>query len=417
MKYFLYGMLIVGVALSLIAGIYSISGLTVIFKGAYFATILMATCMEMAKVSISVYLHIFWKKMNKLLLVYLTFALVILMIITSIGIYGYLSKSYLMSTDTSVSADKVSSFEMLVNIEREKIKTNSEVIASLQKTPVEERSSYHTSRVLSLSREIENASKKIESLNKEIMPEKTKISTMTMEVGPLKYVALIIFDSEGKEAIDKAVQILIVMLVCVFDPLAILLILASIQGLEIFRRDHMSFVKPKQDKPTIQPEDWVSEFVEAQETHDPIKEENKKVMEEILPSDTKSVIDKIQSYIPKIKTETTEVKNEKKKQKKESSPPLPPEAIQKVQEHEKLRFSDIGNFRDIQEIYEKFPVLKKASIQSAKVSIDRATGKLHWHDGIFFSGIFPNGGVVHDGVFKRQATILEDVEFKGGVRE
>lgn len=406
-------MLIVGVSLSLIAGIYSISGLTVIFKGAYFATILMATCMEMAKVSISVYLHVFWKKMNKLLLIYLTFALVILMIITSIGIYGYLSKSYLMSTDTSVSADKVSSFEMLVNIEREKIKTNSEVIASLQKTPVEERTTWHNSRVLSMSREIENASKKIEALNKEIMPEKTKISTMTMEVGPLKYVALIIFGSEGKEAIDKAVQILIVMLVCVFDPLAILLILASIQGLEIFRRDHMSFSKPKQDK-TIQPEDWVSEFVEAQENHDPIKEENKKVMEEIIPSDTKGIIERVQNFVD---TQANKSAEEPKKKRKDTSPPLPEQAQQKFEEHERLRFADIGNFKDVQEIYERYPVLKKASIQSAKVSIDRNSGKLHWHDGIFFAGIFPNGGVIHDGVFKKQVTFLDDVKWLGGTKE
>lgn len=235
-KIYLFFLLIVGIGISVIAGFFSISGLTTIFKGSEFSVLLMGTFLEIAKVNVSVYIHFFWKDISKALLGYLVIALFILMCITSLGIYGYLSKSFFSSTDTSSISTKVESMNISLEIEKSKVKTARDEIDYLNGIPREEKKSWHVYRVQKLSKDIDEYSKKIDSVNEKYITEKVKLNSLESEVGPLKYLAMIIYQDKSQDAIAKSVQIFIIFIVCVFDPLAILTILSAINGFEIVKK-------------------------------------------------------------------------------------------------------------------------------------------------------------------------------------
>jgi hypothetical protein len=234
-KIYLFFLLIVGIGISVIAGFFSISGLTTIFKGSEFSVLLMGTFLEIAKVNVSIYLHLFWKDIRKLLLSYLLIALIILMMITSLGIYGYLSKSFFTSTDTSSISTKVESMNVSLEIEKSKVKTARDEIDYLNNIPREEKKSWQVYRVQKLSKDIDGYSKRIDEINEKYITEKVKLNSLESEVGPLKYLAMVIYQDKSQDAIAKSVQIFIIFIVCVFDPLAILTILSAIGGFEILK--------------------------------------------------------------------------------------------------------------------------------------------------------------------------------------
>ena len=235
-KIYLFFLLIVGIGISVIAGFFSISGLTTIFKGSEFSVLLMGTFLEIAKVNVSVYIHFFWKDVSKALLSYLVIALFILMCITSLGIYGYLSKSFFSSTDTSSISTKVESMNISLEIEKSKVKTARDEIDYLNNIPREEKKNWHIYRVQKLSKDIDEYSKKIDTVNEKYITEKVKLNSLESEVGPLKYLAMILYQDKSQDAIAKSVQIFIIFIVCVFDPLAILTILSAINGFEIVKK-------------------------------------------------------------------------------------------------------------------------------------------------------------------------------------
>jgi hypothetical protein len=228
---FLYFIVFIGVFLSSIAGLYSISGLVIIFKGNIIATTLMAIALEISKVCISIYIHVFWKKANKLLLTYLTFALLVLMMITSAGVYSYLSKSYMTSTDTDVIYEKIKLVESQIEIEKEKIKNKQEEVKALRNYPLDKRDNGYYWKINGINGKITEYTTNIEKLTDSITPLRNKVLEINMEIGPLKYISLLLYQSEGKVAIDKSVQVFIGIVVIVFDPLAILLIFSGIHGL------------------------------------------------------------------------------------------------------------------------------------------------------------------------------------------
>ena len=237
---FLYFIVFIGIFLSSIAGLYSISGLVIIFKGNIIATTLMAVALEISKVCISIYIHVFWKKANKLLLFYLTFALLVLMMITSAGVYSYLSKSYMTSTDTDVIFERIKLVESQIDIEKEKIKNKQEEIKTLRNYPTENRDNGYYWRINGINAKITEYTSNIERMTDSITPLRNKVLEINMEIGPLKYISLFLYQSEGKAAIDKSVQVFIGIVVMVFDPLAILLIFSGIHGLH---KKHMEIEK------------------------------------------------------------------------------------------------------------------------------------------------------------------------------
>jgi hypothetical protein len=246
-KFFLVFLFLIGVVVSSIAGIFSVSGLTTVFKGATFSILLMGSSLEVAKVSVSIFLHLYHKKLNILLFSYLVIALIILMGITSLGVYGYLSKAFFNSTNTSGMVIAVKNIESKIEIQNSKIKNLRGEIDQLINLPSDEKKSWHTYRIQNLSKKIDDYSVDLEKYNNEYIEQRTKLNVLESEVGPLKYLAQFLY-GDSEDAIGKAVQILIICLVIVFDPLAILLIISAIKGYEILSEKPVEKSSPTMEK-------------------------------------------------------------------------------------------------------------------------------------------------------------------------
>ena len=245
---FLYFIVFIGIFLSSIAGLYSISGLVIIFKGNIIATTLMAIALEISKVCISIYIHIYWKKANRFLISYLGFALIVLMMITSAGVYSYLSKSYMTSTDTDVIYEKIKLIESQIDIEKEKIKNKQDEIKSLRNYPTENRDNSYYWKINAINAKITEYTTNVEKMTDSLTPLRNKVLEINMEIGPLKYISLLLYQSDGKVAIDKSVQVFIGIVVMVFDPLAILLIFSGIHGLHKRKIDLENLQKEIEEK-------------------------------------------------------------------------------------------------------------------------------------------------------------------------
>jgi hypothetical protein len=221
---------------------YSVYGLSQLFAGASVAVAIMASSLEFAKLVVASLLYQYWGELNRLLRLYLTIACVILMLITSGGIYGFLSgayqdtatKSELMDKHTLVLQTKQNRFAEQLKAEKELLLyytealSNPTMIQYIDKETgqlVTTTSSRQRKLMTSQLNEVKNnvymlndsiSAYDIKILNKEVSNESAR------ELGPLKYVA----KSLGIE-MDKVVNYFLLLIVFVFDPLAICLVIAA----------------------------------------------------------------------------------------------------------------------------------------------------------------------------------------------
>ena len=229
------------------AAVYSITGLSMLFAGASTAVMIMASSLEISKLVIASLLYQYWNKLNKILRIYLTIAAVILILITSAGIYGYLSSAYQKTADqTSIVDSRVASLETKkklyentrAGILQEK-QSLSELKGSLSKgstTQFTDRKGNLVVRSNNASiKQIENASKsddklssKLDIINDSIFSIESKIlevktnATATSELGPLKYLSAL-----TGVTMDRIINWYILVIIFVFDPLAIALVIAA----------------------------------------------------------------------------------------------------------------------------------------------------------------------------------------------
>lgn len=222
------GLVISATAVASLGAYFSVVGIGALFSGAMLAVCLMAGSLEFAKFTLAAYLHQIWHDLNKLYRTYLVFAVVVLSVITSMGIFGFLSEAY-------QSASMVLEAE---NIKLENIKTQQKLItaeiARLNKS-IDEIPANRISRRMKIRAEIEPA---IKELNKKFEDGETvytaanlKILDVKKKVGPLIYISQM-FNMN----IDVVVRYLVLTLVSVFDPLAICLVIAATQAIESRRQ-------------------------------------------------------------------------------------------------------------------------------------------------------------------------------------
>jgi hypothetical protein len=179
---------------------------------------------------------------------YLVFAVIMLMLITSMGIFGFLSKAH--SDQSLVSGDsqaKVSIFDEKINTAKDNIDANRKALKQMDEAvdqamgrstdekgadkAVSIRRSQAKERARLLS-EIDAEQKTIAQLNEEAAPLRAEFRKIEAEVGPIKYIAALIYgDSPDANVLEKAVRWVIILLVCVFDPLAIMMLLAATESL------------------------------------------------------------------------------------------------------------------------------------------------------------------------------------------
>jgi hypothetical protein len=202
--------------LSGIAGYYSILGLAAIFTGAFWPIVFMGSVLELSKLVTTSWLYRNWKTCPFLLRTYLTSAVVILMLITSMGIFGFLSKAHIDSTMDS-GANTV---EIKILTQQEKItKERLEYLLARAKDP-----STASNR---LDKQIQDTQKELTEINKKRLPLLKESNKLVAEVGPIKYVGDMIYGVDDDNAIDKAVRLVIMLIMVVFDPLAVLLLVAA----------------------------------------------------------------------------------------------------------------------------------------------------------------------------------------------
>jgi len=235
---------ITAIALSGVAAYYSIAGLMAIFAAAIIPILIMGSTLEVAKLVVASWLYRSWKTIPMLMKTYFVTALIVLMSLTSMGIFGYLSKAHL---DQEVPAgDAVAQLELI----DQKIITQKEIINASRKelsqldTQVDQAVSRNTSangneRSIQIRRtqlkdrerissDIGKAQAQIAKLSEERSPVASSVRKIEAEVGPIKYIAAMIYgDSTDKSSLESAVRIMIMLIVFVFDPLAVLMLIAA----------------------------------------------------------------------------------------------------------------------------------------------------------------------------------------------
>ena len=228
-----------GIILSIVSAYYAIVGLTIIFSAAFWPIIIMGSTLEVGKIITASYLYRNWSVIPFLMKSYFTVAVAILMFITSMGVFGFLSKAHI-DQDLS-SGDVQSKVEVLdsrIQRERERIASNVSALKQLDSAvnkiiaekDAEQGLRYRRNQEKerkSISSEIKDSQKNIDNFQTERLPLAKEIRVAEREVGPIRYVAELIYGESNKEILEKAVRFMIISLVLVLDPLALLLIVSA----------------------------------------------------------------------------------------------------------------------------------------------------------------------------------------------
>ena len=231
--------LLTALAISAVAAFYSIVGLMAIFSASALSIAVMGIVLEIGKLVTASWLYQNWKRVPFLLKSYLTIAVVILMFITSMGIFGYLSKAHIdQGSGTSELYVKVERLDNRIASERKIITRAEKQLSALDSAldkylelgavskGLKKREDQEQERN-ALIDNINNAQGRIDKLLDEKSEYKLQINSFEVEVGPLKYISALVYGDEALDYIDTAVRGVILILVFVFDPLAVLLIIAA----------------------------------------------------------------------------------------------------------------------------------------------------------------------------------------------
>ena len=207
--------------LSSVAAYYSIVGLTTIFMGAFFPIVIMGVALELAKLVTASWLYQHWKMASWLLRTYLIAAVLMLIMITSMGIFGFLAKSHIDSTQDN----KSNSTEIETIVAEEKI-TNTRLNYLLARAETLARSDNTEIASNRIEREIKETQKQLIKLNQiksSLLRDENKLIA---NIGPILYIAEM-FYTDPQTSVDKSVRLVIAAIMFVFDPLAVLLVIAG----------------------------------------------------------------------------------------------------------------------------------------------------------------------------------------------
>jgi len=266
------------ILLSGIAAYYSIVGLASIFTGAFWPVVFMGSVLEMSKLVTASWLYRNWKTCPILLKSYLSTAVVILMFITSMGIFGFLSKSHINST-IDLSANQA---DLIALNDQEKL-------ANDKLTYLLARAKDPSTASTKLDNQIQDVQRELRKIAKDRLPLVKESNSLSVEVGPIKYVAELVYGT-SKDSVDKAVRLVIMLIMSVFDPLAVLLLIAANISLKQ-RENEKLFESPKveyeQDDGPLS-EDQIQQ-VQQEEVHKDelpeLSESEQKILDELIETD------------------------------------------------------------------------------------------------------------------------------------
>jgi len=271
-----YLVLLVALAISGVAAWYSIAGLAAIFAAAKIPVIIMGSVLEVGKLVTASWLYQNWQRVPFLLKSYLTIAVVVLMFITSMGIFGFLSKAHI--DQTIVSGDNTLLIEQLdqrIAREQKRIDDTNVVVAQLDNAvqtlidydrirgddgAITVRESQKNERD-NLNNIIDSAYSVMGELQSDRLVLSKEQLSIEAEVGPIRYIAELVYDGDPSvDILADAVRYVILIIIFVFDPLAVLLLVAA----NISIKDAKSKITSKKVAAVVD-EEWIEEEVSVDE--------------------------------------------------------------------------------------------------------------------------------------------------------
>lgn len=271
------------IGLSAVAAYYSVIGLAEIFPGSFLPIIVMGSVLEVAKLVTVSWLYNNWNLTTRWMRYYFLIAVILLMGITSMGIFGYLSKAHIEHSSTiapqvakvQIYDEKIKALQTQIDRNNKNLNQYDEAVDQIMGRSKDEKGAEKANQVRKAQQKdreriaTENArlQKEIQSITEERLPLSLEVKKAESDLGPIKYVADVVYGTQDKDLIDKAVRLVIFVIIVVFDPLAVLLLIAANQTYR------------KQKKP----------------------KKNVKVIDVPAPSSVESFIDKKSQMVPKDK--------------------------------------------------------------------------------------------------------------------
>jgi hypothetical protein len=258
---FAYFTLFVALLIEVVGAYYSITGLAAIFSGAVIPILIMGGSLEIGKVTAAIWLKNNWHRASLQFKLYLLPAVALLMFVTSMGIFGFLSKAHndqnLVSGDVTskiaIYDEKIKTAKDNIDANRKALKQMDEAVDQVMGRSSDEKGAEKAVQIrrsqqkerARLQSEITAEQKVIATVSEERAPIAAEVRKVEAEVGPIKYIAKFIYGEHGADEnmLEKAVTWIIVLIVVVFDPLAVIMLLAA----------QMTFGWKREDPDTTKP--------------------------------------------------------------------------------------------------------------------------------------------------------------------
>jgi len=236
-------LLLTALGISGIAGYFSVMGLTYIFSASPTPILIMGAALELGKLVTASYVYRQWDSINVLMRTYFIVSVVVLSLLTSMGIFGFLSKAH--SDQNLVSGDviaRITVYDEKIKVAKENVDANRKALKQMDEAvdqvmgrsqdekgaekAVAIRRSQQKERTR-LQEEIQTYQAAIGKLNEDRAPIAAEVRKVEAEVGPIKYIAAFMYGATDTSILEKAVSWMIVLIIVVFDPLAILLVIGA----------------------------------------------------------------------------------------------------------------------------------------------------------------------------------------------
>ena len=241
--------LFVALAISTVAAWYSIVGLMAIFSGATQAIMIMGIVLEIGKLICASWTFTNWKSCPVIMRSYFIISVIVLMFITSLGIFGFLSRAHItQSSPTALLEERIERIELKVDQRQTQVNRYQGRLDTLDKALERYIELGAISKGLAkigamdnetsiLKTKIEGLENEIDGLTDEKYELKTNLSLAEVEVGPIRYVAEMLYDDTSESELEQAVRWIIILLIFVFDPLAVMLVIAANITLRDYRKE------------------------------------------------------------------------------------------------------------------------------------------------------------------------------------
>jgi len=238
-------LLLTGLTISAVAIYYSVVGLAAIFSAAIIPIVIMGSALEVGKLVCASWLKDNWERAPRFMKYYMIVAVIVLMLITSMGIFGFLSKAHsdqsLVSGDVTsriaIYDEKIRTAKDNIDANRKALKQMDEAVDQVMGRSSDEKGAEKAVAIrraqqkerVRLQSEITAEQKIVAAISEERAPIAAEVRKVEAEVGPIKYIAKFIYGDKGADEnmLERAVTWIIILIVIVFDPLAIIMLLAA----------------------------------------------------------------------------------------------------------------------------------------------------------------------------------------------